>query len=94
MDPFTPVMLSQGIIAMIGKGPRSPATVAAIQQHGAVYFAATGGIAALLAGKVITSTLIAFGDLGPEAIYRLEVKNFPLLVAIDSQGNNIYDTKR
>ncbi|MGA2090833.1 MAG: fumarate hydratase C-terminal domain-containing protein, partial [Endomicrobiales bacterium] len=70
---------------------RSPETLAAIQEHGAVYFAATGGVAALLAATVKTCEIVAFGDLGPEAIYRLSVRDFPLIVAIDSQGNTIYE---
>lgn len=91
MDSLTPLMLKHGVIAVIGKGPRSPETMAALKSHGAVYFAATGGVGALLAQTVQRAELVAFADLGPEAIYRLEVRDFPVIVAVDTVGNNIYE---
>ena len=75
---------------MIGKGNRSAAVVEAMKQSGAVYFAATGGAGALIARCVRKCDLVAFPELGPEAIYRLEVENLPLVVAIDSNGGSLY----
>jgi len=90
MDSYTPVLLAHGLRGMIGKGNRSRQVVNAIKKFGSVYFIAIGGIAALLGKKVCKCELVAYPELGPEAIYRLEVKDFPLLVGIDYQGNNIY----
>jgi fumarate hydratase subunit beta len=90
MDEFTPVLLAQGIAAMIGKGPRSKSVKQAIKKYKAVYFIAPSGCGALLARKVLKKELIAFAHLGPEAVYCLEVKDFPLIVAIDSRGESIY----
>jgi fumarate hydratase subunit beta len=86
MDEFTPLLLSRGMKAMIGKGGRSLPIVKAIRQHKAVYFAAFAGCGALCAGYVVRKKLCAFPDLGPEAIYEIEVKDFPLIAAIDSAG--------
>jgi hypothetical protein len=91
MDAYTPALLRQGLAGTIGKGKRSQAVKAAMLEHGAVYFAATGGAGALLARSVVASQLLLYPDLGTEAVYRLEVKDFPLLVAIDSKGNDIYE---
>lgn len=90
MDQYTPALLERGLRGMIGKGNRSPLVVEAIKKYGGVYFLAIGGIAALLGKKVQKCELVAYPDLGPEAIYRLEVKDFPLLVGIDCLGNNLY----
>jgi len=90
MDAFSPKLIKAGLKGMIGKGYRSPEVVAAMKEHGAVFFAATGGAGALIAQCVQTATCVAYEELGPEAIYRLEVKDFPMLVAIDSKGNNLY----
>ena len=76
---------------MIGKGQRSPEVIAAMVRSGAVYLAAVGGAGALIASCVKKAEVLAFEDLGPEAVYRLEVENLPLIVAIDSQGNNLYE---
>jgi len=92
MDEFTPALLALGLTGMIGKGDRSPDVIRAIKKHGSVYFLATGGIGALLATKVKSAKEILFKDLGAEAVFKLEVKDFPLLVGIDSKGRNIYDT--
>ena len=77
---------------MIGKGKRSQEVKDAIVRNGAVYFAAVGGAGALLSRSIIASEVIAYDDLGTEAIRRLEVKDFPVIVVIDAQGNNLYET--
>jgi fumarate hydratase subunit beta len=94
MDIFTPLLLENGLKGMIGKGPRSTDAKNAIKKCGAVYFAATGGVAALLSTFVKKSEIIAYEDLGPEAVYRLEVERFPAIVAIDTHGNDVYDKRR
>jgi fumarate hydratase subunit beta len=91
MDIYTPVLLNAGMGGMIGKGNRSQRVVESIIQHQAVYFAALGGAGALLATRIRQAELVAFPDLGPEAIYRLELDEFPAFVAIDALGRNIYD---
>ena len=91
MDAFTPVLLEQGLKGMIGKGPRSPEVVQAIIAHKAVYFAAVGGAAALTAQSVVSCKTIAYDDLGPEAVRKLDVVSYPCIVAIDSLGQSIYD---
>jgi len=90
MDAFTPLLLSQGLLATVGKGMRSPAVVEAIKKWEAVYLATWGGAGALLSRCVEERELVAYPDLGPEAVYRLTVRDFPAVVAIDSQGNNLY----
>jgi len=90
MDYFTPFLLRKGLGAMIGKGRRTARVRDLIKKHKAVYFLAVGGAGAYLAKKVKSSEIIAFRKLGPEAVYRLEVKNFPLVVGIDSKGKDIF----
>ena len=90
MDCFSPLMLSLGQKAMIGKGNRSAEVVEAIKKHNAVYFAAIGGAGALYSRCIESCQVVAFDDLGFESVKRLCVKDFPLLVAIDSKGNTIY----
>ncbi len=90
MDAFSPRLIEAGLKGMIAKGGRAPEVINAMKKHGAVYFAATGGAGALIAQCVKAATCVAYEELGPEAIYKLEVKDFPLLVAIDCKGNNIY----
>ena len=92
MDKYTPELLDLGLGAMIGKGKRSPAVIDAMARNGAVYFAAVGGAGALLSKCILSSEIVAYEDLGAEAIRKLEVKNFPVIVVIDSQGNNWYET--
>lgn len=92
MDKYTPALLSLGLKGMIGKGKRSAAVKEAVMQNGAVYFAAVGGAGALLSRAVINSQVIAYDDLGTEAIRRLEVKNFPVIVVMDARGNDLYET--
>ena len=90
MDRYTPRLLEQGLLGMIGKGNRSPEVLAAIKQHGAVYFAATGGAGALLARRITGYKVLAYPELGPEALAELTVQNFPAIVVADSQGNDLY----
>lgn len=93
MDPFAPRLLDLGLRAMIGKGERSPEVVDAIKRNGAVYFAAVGGAGALIAQRVEDAQVIGFDDLGCESVKRMEVRDLPLTVAIDSQGNDLYHRK-
>ncbi|MDD2478679.1 MAG: Fe-S-containing hydro-lyase [Victivallaceae bacterium] len=91
MDAYSPILIEHtGLKAMIGKGNRSPEVQKSMQQYRCVYFAATGGAAALIAKSIVKCEVVCYEDLGPEAIHRLEVKDFPLLVAIDCHGNNLY----
>ena len=92
MDKYTPALLDLGLRGMIGKGKRSAAVIEATIRNRAVYFAAVGGAGALLSRSVISSETIAYDDLGTEAIRRLEVRDFPVIVVIDSEGNNLYET--
>lgn len=92
MDKYTPALLDLGLTGMIGKGKRSEAVREAIVRNGAVYFAAVGGAGALLAGAIKESEVIAYDDLGTEAIRRLTVENFPVIVVMDAQGQNLYET--
>ncbi len=91
MDPYTPELIARsGLRAMIGKGPRGAEVVAAMRDHACVYLAATGGAAALLSECIEYADVVAYDDLGPEAIHRLEVSDFPAVVAIDSSGKSLY----
>lgn len=92
MDKYTPQLLDLGMGAMIGKGKRSPEVIEAIKRNGAVYFAAVGGAGALLSKCITASEVVAYDDLGTEAIRKLTVKVFPAIVVIDSEGNNLYET--
>lgn len=91
MDPFTPMLIDRGLAAVIGKGPRSPEVVQSIERNGAVYFCATGGAGALACKCVKSCEVVAFDELGCESVKKLEFLNFPLLVAIDSDGNNLFN---
>lgn len=90
MDAYTPRLLELGLTAMIGKGPRAPYVIDAMKKHGAVYFAATGGAGMLIASCVRDCRIVAFKDLGTEAIHELTVENLPLITAIDAHGNSMY----
>ena len=92
MDKYTPELLDLGLKGMIGKGRRTQEVTEAIIRNDAVYFAAVGGAGALLSKKIFSSEIIAYEDLGAEAVRRLRVEDFPVIVAIDSRGHNIYDT--
>ena len=91
MDAYAPTLCDLGLIGMIGKGQRGEAVVSAIRRNGGVYFAATGGAGALIASSVKAARVIAFADLGTEAIRELKVENLPLIVAIDAHGGNLYE---
>ncbi len=90
MDKYTPLLLSRGIKAMIGKGKRSEKVTEAMIENHCVYMAAVGGAGALLSKSITSSEVIAYDDLGTEAVRRMEVKDFPAVVAIDCRGNCIY----
>jgi fumarate hydratase subunit beta len=90
MDSFTPALLAKGLRGMIGKGDRSREVVEAMKKFSAVYFIATGGAGALISQYVKEAKVIAYPDLGPEAIYHLKVIEFPIIVGIDFQGKNVY----
>jgi len=92
MDKYTPELLDLGLGGMIGKGKRSAAVVDGIVRNGAVYFASVGGAGALLSKCITDSVIIAYEDLGTEAIRKLTVRDFPAIVVIDAEGNNIYET--
>ena len=92
MDKYAPKLLDLGLTGMIGKGKRSQAVRDAIVRNQSVYFAAVGGAGALLSKAITKSEVIAYDDLGTEAIRKLEVVNFPVIVVIDAQGNNLYET--
>jgi fumarate hydratase subunit beta len=89
MDSFTPDLLDAGLVGMIGKGPRSPAVKESVKKNGAVYFYAFGGCGALYAQKVESIECIAFQEFGPEALYRITIKDFPVIVAMDSCGRSL-----
>ena len=91
MDRYTPVLLANGLRGMIGKGRRSGDVIEAIRRYGAVYFGAMGGLAALLSRCVREASVVAYGDLGPEAVRRLVVADFPLVVINDREGRDLYD---
>lgn len=90
MDAYAPILLRQGLKVMIGKGNRSMQVIEAMQSEGAVYLAAVGGAGAYLAQRITAAEIIAYPELGPEALYQLKVQDFPCIVAIDAQGNSLY----
>lgn len=94
MDAYSPTLIEMGLTGMIGKGKRNETVVSAMRTHGAVYFGAIGGCGALLSRCIKKAEVIAYEDLGAEAIHRLEVENLPVIVIIDSEGNNLYETGR
>jgi len=91
MDAYTPTMLQLGLKAMIGKGKRSPEVIAALQQYQAVYLGATGGAGALISRCIRKAQVVAFPELGPEAVHRLEVEDLPTIVINDCQGRDLYE---
>lgn len=93
MDKYTPMLLNNGLKGMIGKGKRNEEVIESIIKNKCVYFAAVGGAGAILSKKILKSTVIAYDDLGTEAIRELYVKDFPVIVVIDSIGNNLYETE-
>ncbi|MBQ7840794.1 MAG: Fe-S-containing hydro-lyase [Lachnospiraceae bacterium] len=92
MDKYTPALLDLGMSGMIGKGRRSAAVKDAVVRNGAIYFAAVGGAGALLSKSIVSSEIVAYEDLGTEAIRKLTVKNFPVIVCMDRKGNDLYET--
>lgn len=94
MDPYTPELLDHGLKGMIGKGYRSDTVKKALVTHQAVYFGAIGGLGALLSRTIVRQRVLAFADLGPEAIYAFDVHNFPCIVLIDTHGNDFYQTNQ
>ena len=92
MDFYAPRLIQLGLTGMIGKGKRNQAVIDAMKEHGAVYFGAVGGAAALIARSIKKSEVVCYEDLGSEAIHRFEIEDFPAIVLIDSQGNNLYET--
>ena len=94
MDAYSPILIAQGQTGMIGKGKRDENVINAMKEHGAVYFGAIGGCGALLSKCIKKAEIVAYEDLGAEAIRRLTVKDFPVVVIIDSQGNNLYESGR
>jgi fumarate hydratase subunit beta len=93
MDPYTPALLDKGLKGMIGKGLRSKEVIESMKKNNAVYFHAVGGAAALIAKSIKKSEVVAYEDLGAEAIHRYYVEDFPVIVVIDSAGNNFYETE-
>lgn len=91
MDLFSPLLLEMGLKGMIGKGPRSRAVIESMIRHKAVYLAAVGGAAALISQRIESSRIIAYEDLGPEAIRKLTVREFPVFVVNDIRGNDLYE---
>jgi hydro-lyases, Fe-S type, tartrate/fumarate subfamily, beta region len=94
MDAYAPALIEQGLMGMIGKGARDSAVRAAMAETGAIYFGAIGGAGALLSGCVERCEVIAFEDLGPEAVHRLEVRDFPVTVLLDAHGGDLYEEGR
>ncbi|MBQ3899759.1 MAG: Fe-S-containing hydro-lyase [Lachnospiraceae bacterium] len=92
MDKYAPRLLDLGLTAMIGKGKRTPEVIDAVKRNHAVYFAAVGGAGALLSKCIKESEIVCYEDLGAEAIRKLEVVDFPVIVVVDSKGNNLYET--
>ncbi|KUO70665.1 MAG: fumarate hydratase [Desulfosporosinus sp. BRH_c37] len=91
MDAYSPVLFAKGLTGMIGKGQCSPEAIAAMKEYGAVYFGGVGGAGALMSKHIISSEVIAYPELGTEAVCRLKVKDFPAIMIIDSQGYNLYE---
>jgi fumarate hydratase subunit beta len=91
MDAYSPLLMEKGLRGMIGKGNRSPAVLEALKKHGAVYFAAVGGAAALIARTIKAAKVIAYEDLGPEAVRELKVEDFPAIVINDMYGGDLYE---
>ncbi len=94
MDPYSPILIEHGLKAMIGKGRRSPEVREALQRHKAVYLGAVGGAGALLSQRIVSAEVVAYEDLGPEAVRRLVVKDFPAVVVNDAHGGDLYEEGR
>jgi fumarate hydratase subunit beta len=94
MDPYAPVLLAKGLKGMIGKGSRGKEVIDAMKKYKAVYFAATGGAGALLSKRIKNSEVVAYADLGPEAIRKIEIEDFPAIVVNDTYGRDLYEEGR
>lgn len=94
MDAYAPYLIERGLTGMIGKGLRSEKVIESMMEHGAVYFGATGGAGALLSKCIISEEIVAFPELGPEALRKFTVKDFPVIVVVDSMGTDLYKTGR
>lgn len=94
MDSYAPFLMDHGQTGMIGKGARNEQVIESMKKNKAVYFAATGGAAALISSHIKSAEIIAYEDLGAEAIRKLYVENFPAIVVIDTEGNNLYETQK
>lgn len=94
MDKYTPILLKNGLKGMIGKGKRSDEVIEAIKDNNAIYFVTVGGTGALLQDRIKSNELIAYEDLGPEAIRKIKVENFPVMVGIDKFGNNLFTSEK
>lgn len=94
MDPYAPTLIQKGLSGMIGKGDRSTEVIEAMKMHKSVYFAAVGGAAALIADRIKEAEVIAYEDLGTEALRRLYVEDFPCIVVIDAKGQNLYSSEK
>ena len=94
MDPYSPLLVAHGLKAMIGKGKRSAEVREALKRHKAVYLGAVGGAGALLSKRIVAAEIVAYEDLGPEAIRRLEVRDFPAVVVNDAHGGDLYEEGR
>ena len=94
IDEYTEKLLAQGLTGIIGKGLCSPSMVEAFKEHKAVFFGAMGGVGALIAKQIVSSEVIAYPELGPDAVHRIQVKDFPVVVILDSQGNNFYESAK
>ena len=92
MDAYSPKLIARGLTGMVGKGLRSAEVIEAMKRHGAVYFGAIGGAGALIAKRIVSAEVIAYPELGPEAVRRLVVKDFPVIVIIDHEGRNLYES--
>ena len=92
MDSYTPRLIEEGLRGMIGKGNRSQAVIDAMKKHGVVYFAAVGGAGALIAKRILEYKVLAYGELGPEAVASMTVSDFPAIVVMDAAGNDFYQT--
>lgn len=93
MDVYTPELIKRGLTGMVGKGLRHKEVIEAMMQYGAVYFSAIGGVGALISECITYQEVIAYEDLGSEAVRKLQVKDFPVIIVIDSKGNNLYETE-
>jgi fumarate hydratase subunit beta len=91
MDPYAPILMAKGLKGMIGKGPRGKEVIDAMKKYKAVYFGATGGAGALLSKRIKNSEVVAYADLGPEAIRKIEIEDFPVIVINDVDGRDLYE---